>query len=63
MENRCVTPACAANTCAHQPPVVAMAYVPWQRLERVYDSDKAFCRGTLFPELDKPFMVGGRGHA
>lgn len=39
--------------------VVAMAYVPWQTLGTVYQSDTAFMQGTLFPELDKPLMVGG----
>ena len=39
--------------------VPAMAYVPFQQWCEVYTVDKAFCRGTLFPVLDKPF-VGGR---
>lgn len=35
---------------------LAMAYVPWQRFERMYeDLDKAFETGTVFPELNKPF--------
>ncbi len=35
---------------------VGMAYVPWQRFEGIYeDLDKAFCVGTIFPELNKPF--------
>ncbi len=34
---------------------VAMAYVRWQKLEEMYEPEKALCRGTLFPELDKPF--------
>lgn len=35
---------------------VGMAYVPWQRFEGIYeDLDKAFCIGTIFPELNKPF--------
>ena len=38
---------------------VAMAYVPWQYWNEIYDYDKALCRGTLFPELDKPFLKGG----
>ena len=37
---------------------VAMAYVPWQTLQEVYEPEVAFSRGTLFPELDKPFMGG-----
>lgn len=39
---------------------VAMAYVPWQRWNRVYDLEKALSAGTIFPELDKPFL-GVRG--
>ncbi len=39
--------------------VVAMAYVPWQLLDTIYEPENAFPRGTLFPELDKPLMVGG----
>ena len=38
---------------------LAMAYVPFQQLDRTYDDDKAFSRGTLFPELDLPFSGGG----
>lgn len=41
-------------------PVVAMAYVPWQQLEEVYEPEVALCHGTLFPELFKPFTAGGR---
>ena len=35
---------------------IAMAYVPWQRWSNVYDLDKGFCYGTIFPELNKPFV-------
>ncbi len=41
-------------------PVVAMAYVPWQQFKDVYEPEVALCRGTLFAELDKPFLAGGR---
>ena len=35
---------------------VAMAYVPWQKLDKIYeDLDDAFHEGTIFPELNKPF--------
>lgn len=35
---------------------VAMAYVPWQKLDKIYeDLDDAFREGTIFPELNKPF--------
>lgn len=35
---------------------VAMAYVPWQKFDKMYDDlDKAYHIGTIFPELNKPF--------
>jgi len=35
---------------------IAMAYVPWQKFEKLFDDlEKAYCIGTIFPELDKPF--------
>ena len=39
--------------------VVAMAYVPWQQLDTVYEAENGYPRGTIFPELDKPWMAGG----
>ncbi len=40
---------------------VAMAYVPWQKFEKLYeDLEKAYKTGTVFPELNKPF-TGRRG--
>ena len=35
---------------------VAMAYVPLQNFGTLYDPEKALIAGTLFPELDKPFV-------
>ena len=35
---------------------LAMAYVPWQKWRDIYSSDVALQRGTLFAELDKPFI-------
>lgn len=37
-----------------------MSYVPWQKWEDIYCMEKALERGTIFEQLDKPFM-GGRG--
>ena len=35
---------------------IAMAYVPWQHFEDMYDNlEKAFAVGTIFPELNMPF--------
>ena len=40
---------------------LAMAYVIMQpRITKVYDTGNALTKGTLFPELDKPWM-GKRG--
>lgn len=38
---------------------LAMAYVPFQQWGDTYGDDKALGRGTLFPDLDLPFMKGG----
>ena len=37
-----------------------MSYVPWQKWEDIYCMEKALERGTIFEQLDKPFL-GGRG--
>ncbi len=42
-------------------PVVAMAYVPYQKYGEVYAAEKGLETGTIFPELDKPFLGAGRG--
>ncbi len=42
---------------------LAMAYVPMQRFENLYDDEKGFEAGTVFAALDKPFFgakTGGR---
>ncbi len=36
----------------------AMAYVPWQKWCEVYPLNTGLQRGTIFPELDKPFFKG-----
>ncbi|MCI8418380.1 MAG: spore coat associated protein CotJA [Lachnospiraceae bacterium] len=40
---------------------LAMAYVPWQQWMQTYDLDRALAAGTIFPELDKPFMGVRKG--
>lgn len=36
---------------------VGMAYVPWQHLSGIYENlEEAFRIGTIFPELNKPFI-------
>ena len=35
---------------------LGMSYVPWQHVTRVYDNlEEGFKKGTIFPELYKPF--------
>lgn len=35
---------------------IGMAYVPMQKFQSLYSPESAFCAGTLFKELDKPFL-------
>lgn len=39
--------------------ILTMAFVNMQPLDSVYETEKSFDKGTLFPNLDKPFF-GGR---
>ncbi len=38
---------------------VGMAYVPWQCWQEVYSVDVALSMGTIFPDLNLPFTMGG----
>lgn len=44
------------NEMADMQMALAMAYVPYQEWGDIYEVDMALARGTLFPELDKPFI-------
>ena len=35
---------------------LAMAYIEWQKWQKIYPPDVAFSRGTIFTELDMPFI-------
>ena len=37
---------------------VTMAYVPFQLDTARYDDEEALCAGTLFVDLNKPFLRG-----
>ena len=52
----------AAQSCVMPSPYcpVAMAYIPFQAFEELFEESKAFMVGTAFPSLFKPFMRGGR---
>lgn len=36
--------------------VPAMCYVPWQKWEDIYCKEEALEKGTIFAQLDKPFL-------
>ena len=37
---------------------VGMAYVPMQKWQQTYDLGLGFSLGTIFPDLDRPFVMG-----
>ena len=39
-------------------PALAMAYVPFQQFSEAYTCEKGLMQGTMFPCLDKPFLMG-----
>ncbi len=51
------TTSCAATHIDNM--AVAMAYVPWQKWMGTYDVDTALAKGTIFPQLDLPFLGKG----
>ena len=50
---------CQTEPAACSSHVLAMAYVPWQEWNSIYDSDKGFHCGTIFEDLYKPFGRSG----
>ena len=49
------TPCCDREDSLDGMPL-AMAYVPWQHWNKIYDLEKGLEVGTIFPELNKPFL-------
>ena len=47
---------CTGNTRLPDNFALAMAYVPMQKLKSLYELDEALKQGTIFPELNKPFL-------
>lgn len=35
---------------------IGMGYVPWQSFKDIYDMERALNAGTIFAELEKPFL-------
>lgn len=54
-ENSCNRSMHCHNTGNDEFPI-GMTYVPWQSWKNIYEPDKALQRGTIFEELDKPFL-------
>lgn len=53
------------SSCSNMDPLghmaLAMAYVPWQKWQHLFDADNGFSCGTIFQELRKPFEHAGGG--
>ena len=49
------------NTFSLENMPLAMAYVPWQKWQNIFEADKGFHCGTIFQELHKPFEHAGGG--
>ena len=52
-------PSGSDNTSNISMQVLAMAYVPIQKFQCLYDPPKGLHAGTIFAELDKPFLGTG----
>lgn len=50
---------CVNMSALPDPTVLAMAYIPMQFYRDTYEIEEGFNKGTVFPELDKPFLAGG----
>ena len=50
---------CMANRDTYGNKSLAMAYVPWQTWRDLYDAEKGFHCGTIFQELNLPFLGKG----
>lgn len=46
--------------CDGQPIALAMAYVKPQPFGEVYSACDGWKNGTLFPDLNKPYCIGGK---
>ena len=58
-----VPPCVNTNYCSPSPKhmnggILTMAFVDMQPLESVYPPETAFCSGSLFPNINKPFFGG-----
>ncbi len=54
-EKDCITPHDSSYDSENELSL-AMAYIPDQKWRKIYSGDVALKRGTMFCELDKPFI-------
>ena len=55
------SPASYNRSCANDPlfgMTPAMAYVPWQQMSETCEPCEALQAGTIFPDLNFPFLIG-----
>ena len=57
-QNSCHCPSDSPIPALPDDAAVAMAYVPFQTDNSVYEPAQALTNGTVFPVLDKPFLAG-----
>lgn len=50
---------CNSSRCERKNMPIAMAYVPWQEFRNLDNFKNGYNAGTIFKDLNKPFM-GGR---
>ncbi len=51
---------CLASPIPRNNGILAMAFVDMQPIEKVYPESTAFYKGTLFENLDMPFLGGNK---
>lgn len=51
---------CPASNCPCNATGLAIAKVPMQKWREIYEEEKGFCIGTIFSELNMPFVCSGR---
>ena len=42
--------------------ILTMAFVNMQPLSNIYEAERGFKEGTIFPNINKPFEAGGKRH-
>lgn len=57
MNNNKSYPPCITPAFMPAEPMLAHAYVPFQKLVCIYPPMKGLSAGTIFPELDRPYGV------